>query len=546
MTKRIFKAVCTASLAVFAVTLILIMSSLYEYFSTLQSRQLETQTRLAARGVELMGSAYFDGLSEENLRISWISAGGEVLFDNASDSASMENHLQREEILQALSTGFGSSSRYSSTMLRRFLYCAQRLSDGTVLRLSISQNTVFVLLIGMLQPILLVVLTAAVLSFLLASGLSKWIVEPMNKLNLDAPLENREYEELQPMLRRIYNQQQLLERQKQGLKEKQNEFEMILASISEGMLLLNPENQVITANAAALKMLNVRNARIGNVPLKALCSNEALLAAVKEAKEQGNASVKLPLYGRILRIQAAKCGSSVAVVLFDVTQQEQAEQTRREFTANVSHELKTPLQTISGYSELIQCGIAKQEDIQPFAQKIYEEAQRLIVLVQDIISLSHLDEGTGCSTKPVDLYALTEEVVQELGAIAAEKEVLMAMEGESVQISSVPELLRGIVYNLCDNAVKYNVPGGRVLVTVAAEDGQAVLTVRDTGIGIPAQDIDRIFERFYRADKSRSKTVGGTGLGLAIVKHSASLLNGQITVESQLGEGTTIRVVFPQ
>lgn len=550
MTKRIYKAICAAALGVFVVTMLLIMGVLYNYFSSVQQRQLRSQTALAVQGAEQLGMDYFDGLSDEDVRITWVAANGDVLYDSASDSDVMENHLQREEIQSALATGFGESARYSSTMLKQYLYCAQKLSNGTVLRLSVSHNSVWVLLLGMLQPILIVIAVAAVLSFLLASRLSKRIVDPMNKLNLDEPLENEGYDELSPLLRRIYSQQQHLKEQQATLTRKQNELEAIVGHLEEGMILLDKSCKVITANQAALRLLDARASNIAGLDLLMLSRNMALAEAVQEAMDGRSATRKTELHGKTIQIQAAAVGqkdemSGVAVVLFDITQSEQAEQRRREFTANVSHELKTPLQSISGYSELLMRGMARQEDIQPFAQRIYGETQRLIQLVQDIINLSQLDEGSSYQWQQANLFAIAAEVTGSLEHFAEEKQVRLTLEGSDTMLRGVPELLRGIVYNLTDNAIKYNRPGGSVTVTVSRQKDEAVLTVSDTGIGIPEGEQDRIFERFYRVDKSRSKEVGGTGLGLSIVKHAAFLHKAAIDVTSQLGAGTTIQVRFP-
>lgn len=550
MTKRIYKAICAAALGVFVVTMLLIMGVLYNYFSSVQQRQLRSQTALAVQGAEQLGMDYFDGLSDEDVRITWVAANGDVLYDSASDSDVMENHLQREEIQSALATGFGESARYSSTMLKQYLYCAQKLSDGTVLRLSVSHNSVWVLLLGMLQPILIVIAVAAVLSFLLASRLSKRIVDPMNKLNLDEPLENEGYDELSPLLRRIYSQQQHLKEQQATLTRKQNELEAIVGHLEEGMILLDKSCKVITANQAALRLLDARASNIAGLDLLMLSRNLALAEAVQEAMDGRSATRKTELHGKTIQIQAAAVGqqdemSGVAVVLFDITQSEQAEQRRREFTANVSHELKTPLQSISGYSELLMRGMARQEDIQPFAQRIYGETQRLIQLVQDIINLSQLDEGSSYQWQQANLFAIAAEVTGSLEHFAEEKQVRLTLEGSDTMLRGVPELLRGIVYNLTDNAIKYNRPGGSVTVTVSRQKDEAVLTVSDTGIGIPEGEQDRIFERFYRVDKSRSKEVGGTGLGLSIVKHAAFLHKAAIDVTSQLGAGTTIQIRFP-
>ena len=550
MTKRIYKAICAAALGVFVVTMLLIMGVLYNYFSSVQQRQLRSQTALAVQGAEQLGMDYFDGLSDEDVRITWVAANGDVLYDSASDSDVMENHLQREEIQSALATGFGESARYSSTMLKQYLYCAQKLSDGTVLRLSVSHNSVWVLLLGMLQPILIVIAVAAVLSFLLASRLSKRIVDPMNKLNLDEPLENEGYDELSPLLRRIYSQQQHLKEQQATLTRKQNELEAIVGHLEEGMILLDKSCKVITANQAALRLLDARASNIAGLDLLMLSRNLALAEAVQEAMDGRSATRKTELHGKTIQIQAAAVGqqdemSGVAVVLFDITQSEQAEQRRREFTANVSHELKTPLQSISGYSELLMRGMARQEDIQPFAQRIYGETQRLIQLVQDIINLSQLDEGSSYQWQQANLFAIAAEVTGSLEHFAEEKQVRLTLDGSDTMLRGVPELLRGIVYNLTDNAIKYNRPGGSVTVTVSRQKDEAVLTVSDTGIGIPEGEQDRIFERFYRVDKSRSKEVGGTGLGLSIVKHAAFLHKAAIDVTSQLGAGTTIQIRFP-
>ena len=549
MTKRIFKAVCAAALSVFLVTMLLIMGVLYNYFSSMQQNQLRAQTLLAVQGVEQQGMAFFDGLDADNFRITWIAANGKVLYDSVSDSDTMENHLEREEIRQALADGLGQSSRYSSTLMKQYLYCAQKLSDGTVLRLSVSHNTIIVLLLGMLQPILIVIAVALVLSFLLASRLSKRIVEPMNQLNLDEPLENEGYDELSPLLRRIYSQQQSLKNQKAILTRKQNELDAIVSHLEEGMLLLDRDCRVITANEAALRLMDVKNKNVAGLSLLSLNRNMELQEAVNQALSGVTVTKKTTIHGRNIQLHAAAVGkeqelSGVAVVLFDITQMEQAEQRRREFTANVSHELKTPLQSISGYSELMKCGLTKPEDVQPFAERIYLETQRLIHLVEDIINLSHLDEEKGYEPTRMDLFETAREVTADLQTVAAEKQVTLTLEGSAAEITGVPELARGIVYNLCDNAIKYNKPDGSVTVSVSKQEGGVMLTVKDTGIGIPEEEQDRIFERFYRVDKSHSREVGGTGLGLSIVKHSALLMGAKLNLESRFGQGTTITVFF--
>lgn len=547
MTRRIFRAVCTAALTVFVVTMVLIFGALYSYFSGVQQKQLGNETALAVQGAEQMGADFFEGLPVSGYRITWISADGTVLYDSASDSGTMENHLERKEIQEALASGHGESSRYSATLMVRSLYCAQRLTDGTILRLSVAHGSVLLLVLGMLQPIILIVAVAAILAFVLASRLSKHIVAPMNRLNLDEPLENDGYEELTPLLRRIYSQQQQLALQSANLRQKKQELHTIIGNMEEGMVLLDAANRVISMNRAAEVLLNVSPMHGGRNMLE-LTANRELQEAVQTAAAGTSCTRQTRLQGKTVQISAApvqteRAVSGTAIVLFDITQQEQAEQRRREFTANVSHELKTPLQSISGYSELLMCGIAKAEDVQPFSEKIHSEAKRLMALVEDIINLSHLDEGgTDLRWTDVDLYAAARQVVQRLEEITAQKEITLSLEGEASVVRAVPELVQTMLYNLCDNAIKYNRPGGSV--TVAVHDH--TVTVRDTGIGIPPEHLDRIFERFYRVDKSHSKEVGGTGLGLSIVKHASLIQNAKIEVESTVDSGTEIRVTFPE
>ncbi len=547
MTRRIFRAVCTAALTVFVVTMVLIFGALYSYFSGVQQKQLSNETALAVQGAEQMGADFFEGLPISGYRITWISADGTVLYDSASDSGAMENHLERKEIQEALASGHGESSRYSATLMVRSLYCAQRLTDGTILRLSVAHGSVLLMVLGMLQPIILIVAVAAILAFVLASRLSKRIVAPMNRLNLDEPLENDGYEELTPLLRRIYSQQQQLALQSANLRQKKQELHTIIGNMEEGMVLLDAANRVISMNRAAEVLLNVSPMHGGRNMLE-LTANRELQEAVQTAAAGTSCTRQTRLQGKTVQISAApvqteRAVSGTAIVLFDITQQEQAEQRRREFTANVSHELKTPLQSISGYSELLMCGIAKAEDVQPFSEKIHSEAKRLMALVEDIINLSHLDEGgTDLRWTDVELYAAARQVVQRLEEITAQKEITLSLEGETSVVRAVPELVQTMLYNLCDNAIKYNRPGGSV--TVAVHDH--TVTVRDTGIGIPPEHLDRIFERFYRVDKSHSKEVGGTGLGLSIVKHASLIQNAKIEVESTVDSGTEIRVTFPE
>lgn len=550
MTKRIFRSICFVAVAVFAASLVLIMWVLYGYFSNAQQEQLKMQTILAAQGVSHEGAAYFDRLETKNLRITWIDAEGNVLYDSQSDAAQMENHLEREEIMEALSEGYGESRRYSETLMERMLYCAQRLEDDTVIRLSVVQYTVFMLVLGMAQPICVVFLAAVVLSVMLAVRLSKKIVKPLNELNLDEPLNHKEYDELSPLLRRIDYQQKQMKCQEELLRRKQNELDAVVGNMKEGMILLNRNGKIISINPAAEKLLNTNRYCIGKDILM-VSRNLELQGVFGRALEGERAEQTMVLQNKCYQVDANPVfsGTSVsgaAVLLFDVTDKEKAEQMRREFTANVSHELKTPLHAISGYAELLQNGMVEKEDMIPFAGKIYAEAQRMVHLVEDIISLSHLDEGAGdMKREKTDLYALAETVLHHLESEAAETEISMNLTGGSVIMDGIPQLLYSIIYNLCDNAVKYNHKGGSLTVSVKRDGQTALLSVEDTGIGIDPEYQERIFERFYRVDKSRSKEAGGTGLGLSIVKHAAKVHNAEIELHSRKGEGTTIVIKFP-
>lgn len=550
MTKRIFRSICVAALSVFLVTYALVVGVLYGHFSSVQQNQLKVQTRLAAQGVEESGSAYLEGLDIGTYRITWIDSDGTVLYDNKSDSKEMENHLSREEVQQALKSGYGESSRYSSTIMEKSQYAAQKLSDGTIVRLSATYSSIWLLLVGMIQPALVIILVAVILSFVLAGRLSKRIVKPLNDLNLEKPLENEGYDELSPLLRRIHSQQRQLKEQEEDLKRQQNEFEVIVGNMEEGMVLLDQKGRVISMNKSARRLLDAEESCIGE-NLLTVSRNLKLQQAVEKAAEGANASENTILHGKTIQISAvpvlsAEGISGTAIVFFDITEKENAEQQRREFTANVSHELKTPLHSISGYSELIKRGMVPEKDIQPFAEKIYNEAQRLIQLVEDIMNLSHLDEGgVEAQSVPIDLYQMADEVAKSLGPAAKEKDVTICLNGSPAEICGIREMIHGIIYNLCDNAVKYNRKGGDVQITVEKSEKEAVLTIKDTGIGIPQEDIDRIFERFYRVDKSRSKEVGGTGLGLSIVKHAVQIHHAKIEVNSKVGKGTQICVRFP-
>ena len=549
MTKRIFRATLLVGVAVLIASLTLVMGVLYSYFGRVQESQLRDELSLAVVGVEQNGTDYLRKLRSDQYRITWLRADGAVLYDTQADAESMENHAQRQEVQQALTTGEGESSRYSDTLLQKTVYYAKRLPDGTVLRLSAIRVTTGVLVLNMLQPILLVLAAALILSGVLASRLARRITEPLNRLDLEHPLENDTYEELAPLLRRMEHQRRQIDRQMDELRRRSEEFEQITGSMNEGLVLLDEAGVILSINPAARRLLDAAENCVGQ-DLLTVDRDVALSDALRQAAGQGHSEFRGQRNGReyqfdVTRIQSEGRTAGTVLLVFDVTERAFAERNRREFTANVSHELKTPLQGIIGSAELLENGLVKQEDVPRFIGHIRSEAQRLVTLIGDIIRLSQLDEGEPMPAEPVELLALAREAAESLQSAAAARNVTVTVEGEPVALTGVRRLLYEIVFNLCDNAIKYNTDGGRVQVTVTKENETAAVTVRDTGIGIPPDQQDRVFERFYRVDKSHSKASGGTGLGLSIVKHAVQYHHGTIHLQSEVGKGTEIRVTFP-
>ena len=550
MTRKIFQSIIAVVISVLLLSLALITGVLYNHFETTMLDQLRTTAQFAEQGVEQEGMAYFDSLHAQNCRVTWIAADGTVKYDNRSNPKTMENHADRQEVREAMENDSGTSVRRSSTLSEHTMYYAKRLSDGTVLRLSAAQNTVPYLVLGVVKPILLVIGIAVALSALLAGQLTKNIVAPLNELNLDDPMSNREYVEIQPLLRRLDSQQVQLRAQSQELRQKQKEFNTVTRSLSEGLVLMNSSGTVLSINPAATRLLEITPNCLG-ADFGVANRNAAISALVEKALTGEKAEENVALTGGEYLAAASPVRSDgaifgVVLLLFDVTQKQKAEALRREFTANVSHELKTPLHAISGYAELMKDGLVPPEDTRHFGEKIYSEAQRMIDLVEDTLRLSRLDEGAAdMQWAPIDLYETAKSAMQELTAPAELKNVSIRLEGKKTVIQGIPQLVSGIVFNLMDNAVKYNKDGGLVIVRLGEEKGQAVLTVTDTGIGISPEHQERIFERFYRVDKSHSKEIGGTGLGLSIVKHGAAFHNAKVSLQSTEGEGTTVRLVFP-
>ena len=549
MTKKIFQSILLVAGCVLLASLLIIMGFLYDYFGGVEENQLRDELSLASAAVESSGTDYLSQLTAERCRLTWIAADGSVLYDTRTDAESLENHASRAEVSQALTTGTGESTRYSSTLMEKTMYYAQRLDDGTVLRISISRATVGMIAVGMIQPLLIVLIVALILSGLLARRLSRRIVDPLNSLDLEHPLDNDAYEELSPLLKRIHRQHVEIQTQLRELREKTDEFTQITGSMREGLVLLDEHGSILSINAAAQLLFDADAQCMGKDFLTIERSHE-ISAAIQAAVTDGHSEVRAERAGRVYQFDISRITSDgkflgTVILAFDITEQEFAERNRREFTANVSHELKTPLQGIIGSAELIENGMVRPDDLPRFVGHIHAEAARLVTLIDDIIRLSQLDEGDAMPTEPVDLLAVSQEAAENLHDAAAARDVTVSVTGQPAVIPGVRRLLYEVVYNLCDNAIKYNVDGGRVDIAVASGTDGSSLTVADTGIGIAPEHQGRVFERFYRVDKSHSKASGGTGLGLSIVKHAVQYHHGRIELESTPGAGTTIRVVFP-
>ncbi len=549
MTKKIFKSILIVAGTVLLASIVIIMGCLYEYFSNIHKDKLADELDIAASAVELYGTDYLKNIDSERYRITWIQADGKVIYDTQAGADSMENHADRQEVKQALAEGEGSSSRYSDTLMEKTSYYARLLDDGSVLRVSTTYATAGLLVLGMLQPILVVLIAALVLSGILARRISKRIVEPMNSIDLDRPLENDTYEELSPLLNRINQQHKEIEMQMRYLKQRTDEFTQITESMKEGLILLDNKGNVLSINEAAQNILETDSDCIGQSFLSIERSRN-INNAIQSAFEEGHSEIYAQYGSREYQVDISRIessGETVGAVLlaFDITEQQNAQRNRREFTANVSHELKTPLQGIIGSAELIENGMVKPEDMPRFIGHIRKEASRLVTLIEDIIRLSQLDEGRQMPSEQVDLFELADEVKSVLEGACEAKNINMKLMGEHVSIDGVKRLLYEIIYNLCDNAVKYNNEGGIADIDISSDEKNAYITVRDSGIGIPQDQQERVFERFYRVDKSHSKESGGTGLGLSIVKHAVSYHNGTVSMKSEPGNGTEIRVALP-
>ena len=544
MTSKIFRSTVFVAVVVLLCSLGIVIGVLYNHFTGVQVQQLKDELSLAVTGTEQYGNAFLENVEADRFRVTWIDTDGTVLFDTQVDQTAMENHADREEIREAFATGSGSAVRNSSTLTKQTFYEAQRLADGTVLRISTNQASAWALMMDLLWPIILIAILAIGLSLILARRMAKNIVEPMNNLDLEHPLSNDTYEELSPLLRRINQQHLQIDAQMRKLQHKTDEFIQITSHMQEGLVVLDKETRIRSINSAAMKVFGAEESCVGGSFFQVNRSN-SLRQALNDALDKGHGSVMQELEGRIYRFDMSSIRSDgkllgAVILAVDVTESQNAEQMRREFSANVSHELKTPLQGIIGSAELLESGMVKPEDTSRFVGHIRKEASRLVNLIEDIIRLSQLDEGVELPAEQVDMRQLAEDVKEILAPSADEKQVSISVSGAGFTVMGVRRMLHEVVYNLCDNAIKYNIPGGSV--TIHAENNR--LVVSDTGIGIPAEHKDRIFERFYRVDKSHSKASGGTGLGLSIVKHAAAYHKAEITLESTPGKGTAITIQF--
>lgn len=550
MNKKIFRSSLLTVCLVLVATIALIMGLLFHFFEKQIQSELANEAGFLAQAVEKEGAAYFDDFDSRNSRITLIDKNGTVLFDSRTEASTLDNHADRDEIREAMKDGEGMSIRYSTTLTEKTVNYALRLSDGSVLRVSTEQYTIITILLGMLQPIIFIILIALILTLVLSSRVSKAIIEPINRLDLEVPENNDTYEELTPLLRKIADQKETIEDQLADARKRQKEFNLITENMSEGFLIIDADANLLTYNLAALNLLEIVPPADRSVLL--YCRAKEFRDVISEVLSGDRAENIMLRDGRSYSLIANPVFEKEAVigaviVILDITEREKRDTLRREFTANVSHELKTPLTSISGFAELMKAGDVSEKDVIDFSESIYDEAQRLITLVNDIIKISELD-GQNISfeneNEPVDLYELSEEVIGRLKNEADKKKVSLHLIGGRADITGVRRILDEMLYNLCENAVKYNKENGAVDVVVNQTGDSVKVIVRDTGIGIPAVHQSRVFERFYRVDKSHSKKVGGTGLGLAIVKHGAMYHNAEISMESTVDEGTTMTLSF--
>ena len=551
MSKKIFKYIMLVSSLITVLGLAFVVGILYHYFQGQLMDELKKEAVYISRGVESAGTDYLQQLNDENSRITYVDESGKVIYDNEANVESMDNHGHRKEIREAEINGEGADERMSSTLSEKTMYYAVRLENGNVLRVSSNQASVWMLLLQLLPPFVAVLILMLLLSGVFASRLSGKVVEPLNELDLEHPEENDAYDEVQPLLSKIGRQNRQIRLQLEAARRQQKEFSIITENMQEGLLVIDRYTMVLSVNSSVGRLLKVKEVKTGE-SVYLLNRSEEFRDVVGQVLEGKHEDKVLRLDGSDIQVIANPVTrenktEGAVILLVDVTEKVEREQLRREFSANVSHELKTPLTSISGFAEIMQDGFVKDEDVKVFAGRIYKEAQRLIRLVGDVIRISRLDEGgLPYQWEKLDLYSLTHDIFSTLHEAAEKQEVHMYMEGGSTVLDTVPMIMEEVLYNVCDNAVKYNHRGGEVFVRLKDEGDAVRVNVRDTGIGIPKEDQERIFERFYRVDKSHSREIGGTGLGLSIVKHGVKTLNGRLWLNSEPGQGTEIIMEFPK
>ena len=549
MTKRIFRSIMLVSAVCMVTGLAFLMGVLYHFFGNQLEKELKAEASYLELAVEENGESALEKLPKNSARVTWIAEDGTVIFDNKADAFDMSNHNDREEIKDAQKNGAGTSVRQSDTLGEKTVYYAKRLSDNSILRISSNQYTVIALLKQLIFPAVCVLVLMILLGAFFASRLSKHIVTPLNELDLEHPDEIDTYDEMAPFITKINKQQKTIQKQLSDAKRQQKEFQIITRQMQEGLLVIDTQTDLLSSNASALELLDAGQVKDKESVLS-LNRSEAFEKTIDKVLRGEHVESVLNLRERYCQVCAnpvfdKETIAGAVILLIDVTEKMQRDSLRREFTANVSHELKTPLTSISGFAEIIQSGFVKQEDVRKFAGKIFDETQRLVTLVDDIIKISQLDENCQpYQREKVDIYNLAKDVLSRLQESANKAQIQLNMEGEHAELETVLPILDEIVSNLCDNAIKYNKKGGSVTVTVLNARNQICLSVRDTGIGITAAEKSRVFERFYRVDKSHSKEIGGTGLGLSIVKHGAAYLGAKVELESTIDKGSTFRLIW--
>ena len=548
MRKKIFHSIFIVALVVLLASIGIATSFLYNHFNTSQQSQLQAELQLVADTVNEVGIEYFENFDSSVFRFTVVGADGTVLYDTQAIANEMENHADREEIIEAFQSGKGSSARTSSTLTEKTFYEAVLLENGDVLRVSVNQLTIGALIIGMLPAILVIILIATLVAIVLSFTMAKQVTKPITNLDLEHPADNVVYEELTPILTKLHKQHKQIKKQMKSIRRKSEEFDQIVASMNEGLVLLDEHAMILSINQAAKKIFGI-NKEVKGDDFLLYNRTSKTSKAIWEALESKHAEYTEEKNGSVYQFTVNPIESlgkviGVIILVFDVTDRAFAERNRQEFTANVSHELKTPLQSIIGSAELLETGLVKEEDKGKFVGNIRKEASRLVNLINDIIRLSQLDESYEIATETVELLSVTNEVVEVLNSSAEKKNVTLNVEGESCTIFGVQRYIYEIIYNLCDNAIRYNVDGGKVTIKISKESGRPEISVTDTGIGIASEHHNRIFERFYRVDKSHSKETGGTGLGLSIVKHAVQFHNAKVTLDSEIGKGTTVIVKF--